>query len=295
VHGHTGPARFALIEQPNVLLLAFRLGDGIRWASQPWQAQRQVAADPPGLPGDDDESAAHLRIHIYLVDNATGIVRAYGQVSWPPFVAAVRATIGRHLTGPQDDAAAGAELDALYQRGPRSPTWSATGRTPPASAARSRVMRMVNVPMRVVLGLPVATPLGRRLMLVTIVGRKTGKVYRQPLSYVRQGTTLLTPGGGKWKLNLRDDQPVPIRLRGHDILPRSELVKDLDEIERLLTVMAAANRSVNAFVGIPKGPDGRLDRTRLQTAVRYGFRIVRWHLDEPPVSSNSPGQRSETR
>ncbi len=156
-------------------------------------------------------------------------------------------------------------------------------------------MRMVNVPMRVVLGLPVATPLGGRLMLVTIIGRKTGKVYRQPLSYVRQGTTLLTPGGGKWKLNLRDDQPVPIRLRGHDILARPELVKDLDEIERLLTVMAAANRSVNAFVGIPKGPDGRLDRTRLQTAVRYGFRIVRWHLDEPPVSSNSPGQRSETR
>jgi F420H(2)-dependent quinone reductase len=160
---------------------------------------------------------------------------------------------------------------------------------------QARVMRMVNVPMRVVLGLPVATPLGGRLMLVTIIGRKTGKVYRQPLSYVRQGTTLLTPGGGKWKLNLRDDQPVPIRLRGHDILARPELVKDLDEIERLLTVMAAANRSVNAFVGIPKGPDGRLDRTRLQTAVRYGFRIVRWHLDEPPVSPNSPGQRSETR
>src|SRR6266540_967991 len=118
---------------------------------------------------------------------------------------------------------------------------------------QARVMRMVNVPMRVVLGLPVATPLGGRLMLVTIIGRKTGKVYRQPLSYVRQGTTLLTPGGGKWKLNLRDDQPVPIRLRGHDILARPELVKDLDEIERLLTVMAAANRSVNAFVGIPKG------------------------------------------
>jgi hypothetical protein len=145
---------------------------------------------------------------------------------------------------------------------------------------QARVMSVINVPMRVVLGLPYATPLSRRLMLVFFTGRKTGKAYRQPVSYVRQGTTLLTPGGGKWKLNLRDGQPVRIRLRGRDVLARPELVRDLDEIEGLLAVMAAANPRVNAFVGIPKGPDGRLDRTRLQTAVRYGFRIVRWHLDE---------------
>jgi len=64
------------------------------------------------------------------------------------------------------------------------------------------------------------------------------------------------------------------------VTARPELVRDLDEVERLLAVMAAANPRVNTFVRIPQGPDGRLDRTRLQTAVRYGFRIVRWHLDE---------------
>jgi len=77
-------------------------------------------------------------------------------------------------------------------------------------------MRIVNVPMRVVLGLPVATPLGKRLMLAFIVGRRTGKTYRQPVSYVREGTgtTLLTPGGGRWKLNLQDGEPVRLRIRG---------------------------------------------------------------------------------
>jgi hypothetical protein len=139
-------------------------------------------------------------------------------------------------------------------------------------------MKVINVPMRLVLSLPFATPLSQRLMLVFYTGRRTGKAYRQPVSYVRQGTTLLTPGGGQWKLNLRDGRPVRIRLRGRDVLAHPELVGDLDEVERLLGVMAAANPSVNTFVGIPKGPDGRLDRTRLQTAVHYGFRIVRWHL-----------------
>jgi hypothetical protein len=34
------------------------------------------------------------------------------------------------------------------------------------------------------------------------------------------------------------------------------------------------------FVAIPKGPDGRLDPARLDAAIRYGFRIIRWHLDD---------------
>jgi hypothetical protein len=143
---------------------------------------------------------------------------------------------------------------------------------------QARVMGVLNVPMRVLLRLPFATPLSRRLMLVSFTGRKSGKAYQQPLSYVQQGDTLLTPGGGRWKSNLRDGQPVRIRLRGRDVLARPELIKDPEEIERLLEVMTAANPRVSAFVGIPKGADGRLERGRLETAVSYGFRIVRWHL-----------------
>jgi deazaflavin-dependent oxidoreductase (nitroreductase family) len=146
------------------------------------------------------------------------------------------------------------------------------------------LMGAANVPMRVLLGLPFPTPLSGRLMLVSYTGRKTGKVYRQPLSYVRDGDTLLTPGGGNWKWNLRGGQPVRIRLRGRDVVARPELVEDPAEIERLLGVMMAANPSVSTFVGIPKGPDGRLDRDRLKAAVRNGFRIVRWHLDVETVA-----------
>jgi hypothetical protein len=65
--------------------------------------------------------------------------------------------------------------------------------------------------MRALLRLPFPTPLSARLMLISFTGRKTGKVYHQPVSYVRQGDTLLTPGGGNWKWNLRDGQPVHIQ------------------------------------------------------------------------------------
>jgi hypothetical protein len=159
---------------------------------------------------------------------------------------------------------------------------------------QARMMRVINVPMRILLGLRFATPLSGRLMLVFLTGRKTGKSYRQPISYVRQGTTLLTPGGGKWKLNLQAGRPERIRLRGRDVLARPELVSDPDEIERLLGVMTAANPRVSTFVGIPKGPDGRLVRGRLQTAVKYGFRIVRWHLDSQSARTADGGQASRS-
>lgn len=150
-------------------------------------------------------------------------------------------------------------------------------------------MRLLNVPMRAVLGWPFATPLSGRLMLVFITGRKTGKTYRQPLSYVRHDDVLLTPGGGRWTLNLRDGRAVRMRLRGRDVMATPDLVHDLDEIDQLLAVMALANPSVDRFVRIPRRPDGHLEREPLQAAVQHGFCIVRWHLPsgERPTSRDS--------
>ena len=155
---------------------------------------------------------------------------------------------------------------------------SATGQRPLSRRIQSRAFRVINVPMRLVLGLPVATPLGRSLMLAFITGRRSGKTYRQPLSYVRDGDTLLTPGGGNWKLNLVAGQPVRLRLRGKDIMAGPEIISDADEVGKLLETMMMANPRAAAFVGVARDPDGNFDRAGLENAVRYGFRIVRWHL-----------------
>lgn len=147
-----------------------------------------------------------------------------------------------------------------------------------AMRRRTQIMRVVNVPMRAVLGLPFATPLSGNLMLVSYTGRKTGKAYRQPVSYARDGDTLLTPGGGRWKLNLGDGRPVRIRLRGRGVTARPELVSDPAEVERLIDVIKTKNPRAARFIPIPRRPDGHLDPDALGNALRYGFRIVRWHL-----------------
>jgi hypothetical protein len=142
------------------------------------------------------------------------------------------------------------------------------------------VFRVINVPMRFVLGLPISTPLSKRLMLVHLTGRKTSRHYRQPISYVRDEETLLTPGGGRWKLNLVEGQPTRVHLRGRDISLRPELVRDPAEVERLLAVMSAKNPMVGRFVPIPKGADGHYDPDRLNLAIQHGFCIIRWRAKD---------------
>ena len=78
--------------------------------------------------------------------------------------------------------------------------------------------------MRRILAFPFITPLSKALMLLDLTGRTTGKLYRQPVSYVQDGDVLLTPGGGKWKLNLREDQAIPVHLRGRTVQLRPEFV-----------------------------------------------------------------------
>ncbi len=149
---------------------------------------------------------------------------------------------------------------------------------PGGMARRARIMAAVNVPMRLILGLPFATPLSNTLMLLRFRGRKTGKLYRQPVSYTQDGDTLLTPGGGKWKLNLREDGAIRVRLRGRDVQLRPEFVRDVDEVRRLVGRMVAVNPRAAGFMPFID-PNGEIPREKVEAAVKYGFALIRWHFE----------------
>jgi hypothetical protein len=149
---------------------------------------------------------------------------------------------------------------------------------PPRLRRQATMMRIVNVPMRRILALPFSTPLSKRLMLLYLTGRRSGRSYRQPVSYVKDGESLLTPGGGNWKLNLEPGRPERIRLNGRDVSARPDLLADVDEIDSALVKMTAINPRTASFIPITRHDDGHFDRDGLANAVSHGFRIVRWHL-----------------
>src|SRR5579862_5727630 len=140
-----------------------------------------------------------------------------------------------------------------------------------AMRRRARIMRAANVPMRAALSLPFATPLSGNLMLISHVGRKTGRQYRQPVSYVRDGDTLLTPGGGRWTRNLETGRPVSLRLSGKDHPAIPTIIDDLEEVQRHLTVIVTANPAAKKFMPIALDEQGRPDRDTLMIAIEHGF------------------------
>ncbi len=163
-----------------------------------------------------------------------------------------------------------------------------------AAARRRRTMRRVNVIMRALLSLPFRTPLSGRLMLVTYTGRKTGKRYRQPLSYVVDPTTgpgdniLLTPGGGNWTLSLAGGTPVSSRIRGRNVQLQPELVGNPTEVGQLLQRMAQLNPALTRFVPLPRAQDGTFEPEALRAAIAHGFCVVRWHCLDPGPTAPDP-------
>jgi hypothetical protein len=142
---------------------------------------------------------------------------------------------------------------------------------------RARWMRIGNVVMRRLLSLPFRTPLNRNLMLLRYTGRRSGRTYRQPVSFVIYEGALLTPGGGRWKYNLREGEAITSRIRGRRRRITPELVHEPDEVERLLRLMLERNRRLASFV--PFIVNGEVDRDGLELALANGFCIVRWSVE----------------
>jgi hypothetical protein len=98
------------------------------------------------------------------------------------------------------------------------------------------------------------------------------------MSYVRDGSSLLVPGGGTWWKNLGDGRPGQVCVRGSWTPVDPELVTDPVAMEDLMRRMLAANPTMGLFTGIRLGPDGRPDAAALDRERRRGFIIVRLRL-----------------
>lgn len=120
--------------------------------------------------------------------------------------------------------------------------------------------------------------MSRQLLLVAFTGRKTGRPYMTPVSYVRDGSRLLVPGGGAWWKNLASG-PVSVRLQGSWMPVTPEVISEPKALSETLGQMMAANPAVSVFTGIRPGADGQPARESLERERRRGFVVVRLNLE----------------
>ncbi len=116
-----------------------------------------------------------------------------------------------------------------------------------------------------------------RLILVTFTGRRTGRRYTTPVSYVLEGSDLLVPGGGGWWKNLSSG-PVRVRLQGSWRPVDPAVVQDPNALSEVLGRMIAANAAIPLFTGIRRGANGRPTYESLTRERRRDFVVVRLHL-----------------
>jgi len=141
-----------------------------------------------------------------------------------------------------------------------------------------RVVRLFNPFMRLVLGSRAHSMMSGRLMLLSFTGGKTGRRYTTPVSYVREGTDLLVPGGGAWWKNLTGGIAM-VRLQGQWKVVTPELIREPAALSATLGRMLAANPAIALFTGIRLGPDGRPMAESLDRERRRGFVVVRLQIE----------------
>ena len=149
------------------------------------------------------------------------------------------------------------------------------------SRVLQRLVHYFNPVTRFLLATPLHSLMSGRLMLLSFTGRKTGRSYTTPVSYVRIGDSLLVPGGGAWWRNLEAGPRASVRLRGAWRSVTSEVVRE-PALADLLLGMIQKNPAIGVFTGIRVRSDGRLDASALERERRRGFVVVRLRLDEDP-------------
>ena len=148
----------------------------------------------------------------------------------------------------------------------------------PTSAARARTLPLRGLVNRVNRGL-LRTPLlcrlvGRRLLTVYLVGRKSGRHYAVPVAYTRRNGTLLVGTQFAWARNLRTGEPVHIRLAGKRRSADVHVVADETGVVEHLALMVRDNHQFARFnkIGLDQRGDPRPDDLHLAWAA--GARVA---------------------
>ncbi len=146
------------------------------------------------------------------------------------------------------------------------------GELPQTMALQGVANRVVRGLLRVPL---VSRGIGRRLVTVYAVGRKSGKRYAVPVAYTRHDGVLLVGTPFRWARNLRTGEPVQIRYLGRRRTADVRVHTDEAAVVADYAVIARDNRNFARFNKIGFDPQGNPDPADLHRAWRAGARVLR--------------------
>jgi F420H(2)-dependent quinone reductase len=91
-------------------------------------------------------------------------------------------------------------------------------------------IRFLNPVMRLLLRSPFHQLASRQFMLLTVTGRKTGRIYTVPVGRHQSDGTIVVYAAGGWRKNLRGGAPVRVVIDGVEHAGYAELEEDPDRV-----------------------------------------------------------------
>ena len=140
------------------------------------------------------------------------------------------------------------------------------------------VLRLWNPAMRRLLASPLHRPLSRWFGLLEYSGRRSGRAYRTPVSYVREGRVVFVTTADRWRHNVSGGADVRILLRGRWHRGRAVAVTGRDESIGEHARLFRSRPFFRRLAGIPAGPRGGPDPAMLARSVDAGRTLVRIEL-----------------
>jgi deazaflavin-dependent oxidoreductase (nitroreductase family) len=139
-----------------------------------------------------------------------------------------------------------------------------------------RAQGLVNLVVRGLLRTPgLSRIIGGRLVTLYVVGRKSGRRYAVPVSYLAQGDDLLIGTSFGWARNLRTGEPVAVRLKGKLRVADVQTLTAEPDVVTAYARMAAVNPAFARFNGVRVDQDGSADQRDLHVAWVGGARVIK--------------------
>jgi hypothetical protein len=141
------------------------------------------------------------------------------------------------------------------------------------------LLRLINPVLKWLLASPFHPLLSRFFMLLGWTGRKTGRGYTTPVSYVREGDRVFVSTGDRWWRNLVDGGPVRLLIAGRSWTGTATPLTDREECIAVHASLFRERPFFRRLAGLPAAPGGGAYPTDVARAVDAGRMLVRVELD----------------
>ncbi len=141
--------------------------------------------------------------------------------------------------------------------------------------------RLINPPIVRLLHSPMHRALSARIMTVSYQGRKSGKSYRIPVSYYRDGDTVYCFTNGSWRYSFTDKAGAVLRLGGKDY--NAIGMMDTGDRHHQIATMSRYFKAVpqdKKFYGVRCDTRGEPIRAQVEQATHV-VDILRFELQAP--------------